>query len=65
MAANGPFPFGNDQVGGNASAPGAGVGDVVDSDFAALFDADLLDIERCLLVVVEMPQEFGILGKQS
>ena len=47
-----PLAAGHDQIGWDASALGAGVRDVVDGDIAAVLDADLLQIERCFLVVV-------------
>ncbi len=39
----------------------------MDGDVAALFDAGILHVERSLLVVIKVAQQFGvdILGKES
>jgi len=44
---------GHHYVGGHAPALGAGIGDVVDSHAAAMFDTRFLDVERSVGIVVE------------
>ncbi len=56
-----PLAAGHDQIGWNPSALGTGVRDVVDGDIAAVLDADLLQVERCFLVVVEVSQNVSVL----
>ena len=56
--------FGDDQVRGHHAAFQTVIGDVVNICVSAMRDTDSFKIERRLLVIIKVAEEFGVLSKR-